>query len=86
MKKHVVNQARKALLSLYTKITNLDMFIECQLNLLDNLVVPIFGFWGLVRYRKGSHINNLTNSESKTKHTICNAILWLRLCTIINKY
>ena len=51
MKKHVVNQARKALFGLYTKIRNLDLSIACQLKLFDNLVVPIltYGceFWGV---------------------------------------
>jgi len=51
MKKHVVNQARKALFGLYTNIRNLDLSIACQLKLFDNLVVPIltYGceFWGV---------------------------------------
>ena len=44
MKRHVVNQARKALFGLYTKIKNLDLFIACQLKLFDNLVVPILTY------------------------------------------
>ena len=101
---YVVNQARKALFGLYSKIRNLDISIACQLKLFDNLVVPILtygceiccsyfnlwlrslGFWGLVRYRKGSDRFFKTNSQSKTKHTISNAIWRFRLCTIINKY
>ena len=51
MKKHVVNQARKALFCLYTKIRNLDLSIACQLKLFDNLVVPILTYgcenWGV---------------------------------------
>ena len=38
---YVVNQARKALFGLYSKIRNLDISIVCQLKLFDNLVVPI---------------------------------------------
>ena len=44
MKKHVVNQARKAF------FRNLDLSIACQLKLFDNLVVPILTYgceiWG----------------------------------------
>ena len=47
---YVVNQARKALFGLYSKIRNLDLSIECQLKLFDNLVVPIWTYgcegWG----------------------------------------
>ena len=41
MKKHVVNEARKALFGLYTKIRSLDMSIECQLKLFGNLLTLI---------------------------------------------
>ena len=45
MKKHVVNQARKAF------FRNLDLSIACQLKLFDNLVVPILTYgceiWGV---------------------------------------
>jgi len=44
MNKDVVNQARKALFSLYTKIRSLDLSIACQLKLFDNLVVPILTY------------------------------------------
>ena len=49
-KKHVVSQARKALLGLYRKIRNLDLPIDCQLKLFDNTIVPILTYgsevWG----------------------------------------
>ena len=86
MKKHVVNQARKAF------FRNLDLSIACQLKLFDNLVVSIltygceiWGFGDLSGIEK-VHTDFKTNSQSKTKHAICNAIWRLRLCTIINKY
>jgi len=44
MKKHVVNQARKALFGLYTTTRNLELSIECQLKLFDNLVLPILTY------------------------------------------
>ena len=44
MKKHVVNQARKALFVLYTTTRNLELSIECQLKLFDNLVLPILTY------------------------------------------
>ena len=37
MKKHV-EQAKRALFSLYRKIRNLDLSIECQLKLFDNTI------------------------------------------------
>ena len=49
-KKHVVEQARKALFSLYKKIRNLDLPIDCQIKLFDNTVLPILTYacevWG----------------------------------------
>ena len=49
-KKHVVKQARKALCSLYQKIRNLDLPIDCQIKLFDNMVLPILTYacvvWG----------------------------------------
>ena len=44
MKKHVVNEARKALFDLYTNIRRLDMSIECQLKLFDNLLALILTY------------------------------------------
>ena len=44
MKKDVVNQARKSLFGLYTKIRSLDLSIACQLKLFDNLAVPILTY------------------------------------------
>ena len=50
MKKHVVEQAKRALFSLYRKIRNLDLSIECQLKLFDNTIVPVLTYgcelWG----------------------------------------
>ena len=40
-KQHSVDQARKSLFSLYTKIRNLYLPVDCQLELFDNKVVPI---------------------------------------------
>ena len=49
-KKHVVEQARKALFSLYQNIRNLDLPIDCQVKLFDNTVLPILTYtcevWG----------------------------------------
>ena len=49
-KTHLVEQARKALFSLYQKICNLDLPIDCQIKLFDNTVLPILTYacevWG----------------------------------------
>lgn len=49
-KKHIADQARKALFGLYKKIRNLDLPIDCQLKLFDNTIVPILTYgseiWG----------------------------------------
>ena len=49
-KTHLVEQARKALFSLYQKIRNLDLPIDCQIKLFDNTVLPILTYawevWG----------------------------------------
>ena len=49
-KKHIVEQARKALHSLYRKIRNLDLPIDCQLKLFDSTILPILTYgceiWG----------------------------------------
>ena len=49
-KKHIVDQARKALFGLYRKIRNLELPIDCQLKLFDNTIVPILTYgceiWG----------------------------------------
>ena len=51
-KTHLVEQARKALFSLYQKIRNLDLPIDCQIKLFDNTVLPILTYacevWGFV--------------------------------------
>ena len=39
-RRHVIEQARKALFSLCVKIRNLDLPIDCQLKLFDNTVAP----------------------------------------------
>jgi len=44
MKKLVVEQAKRALFSLYRKIRNLDLSIECQLKLFDNTIVPVLTY------------------------------------------
>ena len=44
IKKHVVEQARKALFSLYQKIRNLDLPSDCQIKLFDNTVLPILTY------------------------------------------
>ncbi|KAL4219068.1 hypothetical protein ACF0H5_021651 [Mactra antiquata] len=43
-KKHVVEQARKALFSLLKKIRNLDLSVDCQLKFFDQTVLPIITF------------------------------------------
>ena len=49
-KKHVVEQARKAVFGLYLKIRSLDLPIDCQLKLFDNTIAPILTYgsevWG----------------------------------------
>jgi len=51
MKKHVVEQTKRALLSLYRKIQNLDLSIEWKLKLFDNTIVPVLTYgceiWGV---------------------------------------
>ena len=44
MKKHVVEQSKRALFSLYRKIRNIDLSIECQLKLFDNTIVPVLTY------------------------------------------
>lgn len=44
MKKHVVEQAKKALFSLYQKTRNLDLTTECQLKLFDHTILPILTY------------------------------------------
>ena len=92
MKKHVVNQARKALFGLYTTTRNLELSIECQLKLFDNLVVPILTydcevwcFGDLSGIEKVHTVFFKRILKVKTKHTICNAILRFRSRTIINR-
>ena len=58
-KKHVVEQARKALFGLYRKIRNLELPLDCQLKLFDNTIIPIltygcevWGFWDLSAIEK----------------------------------
>ena len=43
-KKHIVDQARKALFGLYRKNRNLELPIDCQLKLFDNTIVPILTY------------------------------------------
>ena len=49
-KRHVVEQARKAMFCLFRKIRNLDLPIDCQIKLFDNTVLPILTYgceiWG----------------------------------------
>ena len=49
-RKHVVQQAKKALILLFTRINNLDIPLGFQLKLFDNTVVPILTYgsevWG----------------------------------------
>ena len=44
MKKHVVEQENKALFSLYRKIRNLDLSIECQLKLFGHTIIPVLTY------------------------------------------
>ena len=49
-KKHIAEQARKGLFSLYRKIRNLDLSMDCQLKLFDSTILPILTYgcevWG----------------------------------------
>lgn len=49
-KRHVVEQARKAMFCLFRKNRNLDLPIDCQLKLFDNMILPILTYgcevWG----------------------------------------
>ena len=49
-RKHVVQQAKKAMHLLFTRINNLDIPLDLQLKLFDNTVVPILTYgsevWG----------------------------------------
>ena len=55
-KTHLVEQSRKALFSLYQKIRNLDLPINCQIKLFDNIGLPILTYacevWGFVDLSK----------------------------------
>ena len=41
-RKHIVQQAKKAMILLFTRINNLDIPIDLQLKLFDHTVLPIF--------------------------------------------
>ena len=43
-KKHVVEQAQKALFGLYRKIRNLELPLDCQLKLFDNTIIAILTY------------------------------------------
>ncbi len=49
-RKHIVQQAKKAMILLYTKINNLDLPLDLQLKLFDHTVLPILTYscevWG----------------------------------------
>ena len=43
-KKHVVEQAWKALFGLYRKIRNLELPLDCQLKLFNNTIISILTY------------------------------------------
>ena len=43
-KKHVVEQALKALFGLYRKIRNLELPLDCKLKLFDNTIIAILTY------------------------------------------
>ena len=49
-RKHIVQQAKKAMILLFTRINNLDIPVDLQLKLFDHTVVPILTYaceiWG----------------------------------------
>ena len=49
-KKYAIQQAMKAMFSLFQKIRNLNLSVECQLKLVDTMVVPVLLYscevWG----------------------------------------
>ena len=54
-RKHIAEQAQKALYLLYTRINNLHLPIDLQLKLFDNTVLPILTYacevWGVENFQ-----------------------------------
>ena len=78
-KKHVVEQARKALFSLYFKIRNLCLSLDCQLKLFDNTVVPILLYasevWGygdlnMIEKIHTDFMKHILNVKRSTPHVM----------------
>ena len=78
-KKHVVEQARKALFGLYKKIRNLDLSIDCQLKLFDHTIVPIlthgcetwgFGDLSLIEKVQTDFFKHILKVKRSTPHVM----------------
>ena len=76
-KAHQSEQARKALFSLYFKIRNLDLPLDCQLKLFDNTVVPILLYgseiWGygdlsMIEKIHTDFLKHILNVKKSTPH------------------
>jgi len=83
-KEHSVDQARKALFSLYTKIRKLYLPVDCQLKLFDNTVVPILLYacevWGygdlhLIEKVHTDFMKHILSVKKTTPMLCCMAIL-----------
>ena len=74
-RKHVVQQAKKAMYLLFTRINNLDIPLDLQLKLFDNTVVPILTYgsevWGYENLDRIETVHNdflrkITRSKKST--------------------
>ena len=74
-RKHVVQQAKKAMFLLFTRINNLDIPLNLQLKLFDNTFVPILTYgsevWGydnsdLIEKVRNDFLRKITRSKKYT--------------------
>ena len=74
-RKHVVQQAKKTMFLLFTRINNLDIPIDLQLKLFDNIVIPILTYgseiWGfenldIIEKVHNDFIRKITRSKKST--------------------
>ena len=77
MRKHIAEQARKALYYLYTRINNLHLPIDLQIKLFDQTIVPIltygsevFGFENIQILERihTEFLRNITKTKKSTPH------------------